>query len=63
MHPHPDMLRAIADGHVKDMLERHDDERRAAQARVDAAERVPERVGPSYRLKDGSWLHLRHESS
>ena len=61
MHAHPDLLTLIARGHAADLLERAEDERSAARAQLEQA--APEQVGESYRLPDGSWLHLRHDSS
>jgi len=57
MHPHTALISAIASQHGRDLLERGEHERYAAQAQA------PEQVGTSYRLGDGSWLHARHDSA
>ncbi len=60
MYVHPDLLAVIARRRVADLVERGADVRAAAQAQPPQAQ---EPVGQSYRLPDGSWLHLRHDSA
>jgi hypothetical protein len=62
MYPHSDLLKAIAAERVAALRERGEDERRKAPEHKPEEQR-PEAAGTSYRLRDGSWLHLRHDSS
>ena len=67
MHAHHTIIRALSDAHLADLVRSAERERAArravARARARQREREMRAFGGSLRLRDGRWVHLRHDSA
>jgi len=63
MRAHHAIIRALAEVHRADLVRAFERERAAARAHVRKREQVARLFGPSLRLRDGRWIHLRHDSA
>ena len=61
MRAHPEIVRALARERIAE--ETRATERERAAACAVARERAAVAVGDSLRLRDGRWVHLRHDSA
>ena len=63
MTQNPEIVRALAGQRVADLIRASTREGEDARRRTRARRSAAVRYGTSLRLRDGRWVHLRHDSA